>query len=296
MERRLQRVASDMARAAPRLPTPSPEIVELQTLLNKANGNNALTPTGLMDDDTVRAVKIFQATHTDLTGKPLDVDGQAGPNTMASLHAAVDGAPPGTPKLPEYGGTIGHRIARIGLEEYRRRVIEEAKGKKLNTNTGVRVKEYQSATGLAGTGWAWCAAFVTWCYEQAGLLLQNEAGFAAVAALEDWARAKSKDGKEVRCGKNRADWTCKVQWATRSAKKPYRAPPGAIVIFDYSHTGIVVQGKDAADDTVEGNTSAGGSGSQRDGGGVYLRTRTHGTVTGYVVLSAILDKGPPAAK
>lgn len=36
------------------------------------------------------------------------------------------------------------------------------------SNRGSRVKEYQAATSLKGTGWPWCAAFVCWCFKQAG--------------------------------------------------------------------------------------------------------------------------------
>lgn len=40
----------------------------------------------------------------------------------------------------------------------------------LGSNTGPRVLEYQRATALGGTGWPWCAAFVEWTWETAGLL------------------------------------------------------------------------------------------------------------------------------
>jgi len=40
----------------------------------------------------------------------------------------------------------------------------------IGSNTGPRVLEYQRATALAGTGWPWCAAFVEWAWETAGLL------------------------------------------------------------------------------------------------------------------------------
>jgi hypothetical protein len=265
--------------------TSDPAVEELQRLLNLTSADLPLSTEGRMDEDTIRELKIFQATHTDLQGNPLAVDGKPGPATMAALRAAAAGSPPAPAVVPLYGGTLGHRIVRIALAEYRRRTVEEIHGKNLNTNTGPRVRQYQRATGLKGTGWPWCAAFVTWCYEEAGLLLKNEDGFASVAALEEW--ATGKDGKEVRCGKYRPDWRCKVRWRAREGT--FRAPPGAIVIFDFSHTGIVVQGMDGADHTVEGNTAPGDKGSQRDGGGVYLRTRGHGPISGYVVLEAILS-------
>jgi hypothetical protein len=55
--------------------------------------------------------------------------------------------------------------------------------------------------------------------------------------------------------------------------------PGDLVFFDWYGTGIdhiglvVAVNKDGTYQTVEGNTSAGDSGSQRNGGGVYQRTR-----------------------
>lgn len=36
------------------------------------------------------------------------------------------------------------------------------------SNSGPRVRQYQAATWLPGTGWPWCAAAVCWAYEQAG--------------------------------------------------------------------------------------------------------------------------------
>jgi hypothetical protein len=39
----------------------------------------------------------------------------------------------------------------------------------MGSNTGPRVRDYQSSTSLAGTGWPWCAAFVEWVWERARL-------------------------------------------------------------------------------------------------------------------------------
>lgn len=38
----------------------------------------------------------------------------------------------------------------------------------LGSNSGPRVRQYQAATELAGTGWPWCAAFVEWCWKRVG--------------------------------------------------------------------------------------------------------------------------------
>lgn len=53
------------------------------------------------------------------------------------------------------------KIIRIAADEIG---VREATG----NNDGARVEDYLGYTGL-GKGYAWCAAFVSWCYGQAGL-------------------------------------------------------------------------------------------------------------------------------
>jgi hypothetical protein len=155
---------------------------------------------------------------------------------------------------------VGQRIVRIATHEAERGVCEHG------YNTGADVRMYQHATGLAGTGWPWCAAFVTWVYEKAGLVLSTSAGFASVWLMEQWARNTGR-------------------WHARAGS--YRPPPGAIIIYTFSHTGIVVAGHAGYDNTVEGNTSSGNSGSQSNGDGVYKRVRSHSLIKGYVVMNQI---------
>ena len=90
-------------------------------------------------------------------------------------------------------------------------------------------------------------------------------------------------------------------WGRKTGKwKPripgYVAPTGSIVIFKFSHTGIVLSGEKSADITIEGNTSSGNRGSQRDGDGVFQRTRSHSIIKGYVVLPEILREEHPSRK
>jgi len=56
---------------------------------------------------------------------------------------------------------LRQQIVDIALNEIG---VKEATG----NNDGQRVEEYLAYTGL-GKGYAWCAAFVSWCYGQAGL-------------------------------------------------------------------------------------------------------------------------------
>lgn len=99
----------------------------------------------------------------------------------------------------------------------------------------------------------WCAMYVTWLLDQTG----NRSGyrFAAVASSLAWARKTRRATSEFRPGYV----ACKINSGGTSG-------PG--------HTGIVeAVHSDGSVTCIEGNTSPGAAGSQRDGGGVWRRRR-----------------------
>lgn len=116
-------------------------------------------------------------------------------------------------------------------------------------------------------GQPWCAMFVSWCFNQAGLtklIKQSPKGFAGVEAFEAWARTK----KLVIPGNS----------MVRS---------GDIVLFDFTksgksqHVGIALGGQDPHTHlvpTIEGNTSPSSKGSQANGEGVYEKYRALSTI------------------
>lgn len=122
--------------------------------------------------------------------------------------------------------------------------------------------KYGMAYGLDRV--AWCAIFQWWAFREAGEehLIPKTAYTPAIAA---WFRARG-------------------QWSTTPRI-------GSLVLFDFpgdgvariSHVGIVEGiNPNGTLVTIEGNTSAGTSGSQRDGGGVFRRTRSpSGGIVGY---------------
>lgn len=140
----------------------------------------------------------------------------------------------------------------VALAEARRRVKESG-----SNNRGPRVDQYQKVDDVPGVGYAWCMAFVQWCYRQTGVPLGTRT--AHVGTFLNWARRK---GWEV--------------------KRPLR---GDIVCFRFSsswptdHVGIVERvlrlGPILRIRTVEGNTGSAGSvsdpGTGRDG--VYHKVR-----------------------
>lgn len=119
-------------------------------------------------------------------------------------------------------------------------------------------QRYGDAYGMPGV--AWCAQFVWWVFREAGVgVLIPKTAYTPTFA--DWFRRRSQWGRTPRLG--------------------------SVVFFDFpndgvnriSHVGIVeAVNRDGTVQTIEGNTSPGGAGSQRDGGGVWRRTRRAGIV------------------
>lgn len=112
----------------------------------------------------------------------------------------------------------------------------------------------------------WCAIFVSWCFDQAGMTskvaAQTKKGFASCDVGLKWF---SKNNKLVPVG---------------------QAQPGDIVFFQFDtdaqpdHVGIVASNDGKSMLCYEGNTSSGVKGSQSNGDGVYLRKRPYSLVMG----------------
>lgn len=105
-------------------------------------------------------------------------------------------------------------------------------------------------------GQPWCMMFVQWCFAQAGMALPYKT--ASCSLLLSWYR-KSRPGSVV--------------------KTPQ---PGDIVIYNFSHTGIVESVGGGTITALEGNTSSSEAGSQSNGGMVCRKTRKTSLVTAYI--------------
>ncbi|WP_454879788.1 CHAP domain-containing protein [Sphingobacterium detergens] len=80
------------------------------------------------------------------------------------------------PRSMAMGARPGHQDRMVAL---RKRIVDIAVGEigvreATGSNDGAKVEEYLAYTGL-GKGHAWCAAFVSWCYGQAGHLVPRNA-------------------------------------------------------------------------------------------------------------------------
>ena len=127
-------------------------------------------------------------------------------------------------------------------------------------NRGPRVERFLQSVGL-DPGQPWCAAYVSYVLDAAG-----------VRAPLDGRRRVIRSGLAARFITARS---IRASEALRGVK---RVPPGAVVVWrkgngPYGHAGFAVAWDGASGETVEGNTSSGRAGSQRDGDGVWRRQR-----------------------
>lgn len=127
-------------------------------------------------------------------------------------------------------------------------------------NRGVMVDKYLKDVGL-NPGYAWCQAFVYWCYDEAAEKLHVANPVVKTAGVLDcW---------------NRTAVQYKIT-ASEAMKHPELILPGYQFIFDYKkkgqgHTGIIDYVKDGYMYTMEGNT---GDVGEREGYGVFRKKRS----------------------
>jgi len=131
---------------------------------------------------------------------------------------------------------------------------EEPKG----TNRGPMIDKYLASVGLV-PGYAWCQAFVHWCYEQAAQqLAQVNPVVKTAGVLDCW---------------NRTAVQFKIT-KSEALQHPELLKPGYQFILSYGggagHTGIILSVEGNIIHTIEGNSNNGGS---REGYEVVMHRR-----------------------
>lgn len=200
-----------------------------------------------------RDIYLQQVGLRELGFDPGPLDGDAGPKTAAA-RAAWEAS-----LEPQAGGSIAARIVELARADL---AIRETEGK----NQGPGIAKFWPATNYPD-GYKnrepYCAAAVCyWIKEAAGVPLPawDLPRTARAYGFEDWAR--KQDGKGV----------------IRLAKGD-PLEPGDIVVFEFSHVGIV-EGRSprgtAVFQTIEANTSP--SSSNNEGGGVFRRSRSRNLI------------------
>ena len=181
---------------------------------------------------------------------------QTSPNSSSPSKASSTTAP-STPEKPRIA-----LLVQIAEKELGRK---ETKGR----NQGPDVRKYQAATNLELGAWPYCAAFCAWAIER----------WLADPANVKWLALKSTTP---------ARWRPKtalaygfIKWAEARPATCAILPdttepqPGDLVVYDFSHIGIVKESRGDKFVAIEGNTSgvrADGTWS-REGDGVYVKVR-----------------------
>jgi CHAP domain len=240
-------------------------VMALKVRLNEALG---LTGDQLLAVDNpnfgpkmTQLVKLFQARNVDSQGVPLKTDGEVGSVAWEVLFGAES-----VPAATETSGDLLREALALAQAEEAAQVREV----RPPANRGPRVDEYQVRTGMklkpGVEGFAWCACFVYFCFDEAAKKLGRKNPVIKTAGCHDhWNR--SRDAGIVQIS------------GTRATNKPELVQPGMIFIMDFGrgtgHTGIVESVHGGFITTIEGNSNNQGS---RDGVGVFRLTRKINTI------------------
>ena len=133
-----------------------------------------------------------------------------------------------------------------------------------HTNRGAAILKYQACTTLGGQGWPWCAAFVDWCVDESGLMRDED-------------RPKTPAAFDL------------IHWGANHGcliLSPSRVIPqrGDIVVYTFSHCGIVADVEPGYVHAVEGNTNSQGG---RDGYEVAKRLRAFSQIKALIRIPLI---------
>ena len=206
---------------------------------------------GRFDDDTEQAVQLFQARSVDTLGIPLVVDGKVGPLTWGALFGAA-----ALPVLTAPPGSVAAKLVEVASAEVG--VMESPAG----SNRGPRVDQYVRSVGLNPTGgFAWCAAFLYFCFEKACAELGAPNPVIKTAGVQDhWQKAGQKGIPRITHAEFMDDAS--------------RVQPGHVFVIGFpkglGHTGLVEAISGGRLITIEGNTNQDGS---RNGVGVFRRDK-----------------------
>lgn len=138
-------------------------------------------PTDKFDSAVRQAVKVFQSRMFDSRGRPLEPDGIVGPLTWWALEtedatAVFDSmCLSNFYEVPEKGGsTIGRAALKVAIEEMTKGAGEEG-----GNNMGPFVAKYHRMPEERSNKlkYAWCAAFVSFCFSKASSRLNRSMPF-----------------------------------------------------------------------------------------------------------------------
>lgn len=143
-------------------------------------------------------------------------------------------------------------------------------------NNGPKVRLYQSATELKPDSWPWCAAFVDWCVMK----------WLFLPGVTKWLDLQKSTPSTWRPRTAAAfgllEWSRGHPLTTTLLPEDAVVQKGDIVVFDFSHCGIVESGNGHTITTIEGNTNGKGERDSASGDGVWRKERNFKLVQKYI--------------
>ncbi len=145
-------------------------------------------------------------------------------------------------------------------------------------NCGTKIREYQKSTTLRPAAWPWCAAFVDWCIQKWISDPKNAAWLnLKITSPEEW-RPKTAAAFGL------LEWARNHPKTTTILGEKDIPKRGDIIVFDFSHTAIIVGNGVSVGkvETVEGNTNGRGDRDSESGDGVWRKFRAAKLTRNYI--------------
>lgn len=243
-------------------------VLAIQKRLNLL-GCGPIAENGVFDEITRDAVKLFQLRSVDSDNHSLLVDGKVGSLSWGALFKTDSAISTEKAESKLLNKVIKFAATQIGVRE-----------KPIGSNDGPEVSRYLASVGLNSKkgSFAWCVAFIYFCFQQAANELSRENPMVKTAGvLDHWNRSKEKGAKRI---------LAKDAIANPSLIKPGQIFVIAIGSNGLGHSGLVTEVlPDGRFKTIEGNSNDGGS---REGIGVFERMRKPTEINrGFVDYSAL---------
>lgn len=238
------------------------DVSAIQRRLNEV-GCGPVAETGEYDNQTENAVKLFQSRFPDNDGLPLVIDGEVGGLTWGALFGAQSVPITNEASSPLLVKVLAVASSQIGVLE-----------NPLGSNRGPQVDKYLRSVGLDPEegSFAWCVAFIYFCFEEASKKLGvTNPMIKTAGVLAHWSRAGGQGVPRIT--------------AARAIAQPTLVRPGQQFIIDsgggHGHSGLIERVIGSKLVTIEGNTNTGGS---REGIGVFRRSmrKIPGINKGYI--------------
>jgi hypothetical protein len=150
-------------------------------------------------------------------------------------------------------------------------------------NNGIPIRNYQRATNLKPASWPWCAAFVDWCIRE----------WLHAPGVTEWLNLKSSNPfkqwrPQTALAYGFIGWAKARPKTTVILHERELARPGDIVVFDFSHVGIVESDSGHQIVTIEGNTNGRGDRDSESGDGVWRKARQKTIARNFIRIRPVL--------